>query len=151
MQTRVLVTDVYVAGQRFLAGTTPPEQYARRITNPAAWGYVVEEEVTKVIAQPQPGNTEPPQPRPGPTPPEQPESGGAGARLSQEPHDPPTVVVDGDQGKPALLKAPPRSGKGSGIDAWEAYAAVHGVHPHPGAERAEIIAACEQAGLIDPA
>lgn len=146
---RVLATDVYVAGQRYAAGTTPPDEIARRITNPAAWGYVVEEEVTKVIAQPQPGNTEPPAPRPGPTPIEVPESGGAGARLTPQLDDPQVKVVEDEE--KSRLKAPPRSGKGSGIDAWEAFAAVHGVHTDPGAERAEIIAACEQAGLIESA
>ncbi|MGA5869257.1 hypothetical protein [Streptomyces cinereoruber] len=45
---------------------------------------------------------------------------------------------------------PPRSGRGSGIDAWRKYAEDNGVEYDTHASREEIIAAAEQAGLIEP-
>ncbi|GAA3750909.1 hypothetical protein [Micromonospora maritima] len=50
---------------------------------------------------------------------------------------------------PARIPAPPRSGRGSGADAWEAFAKASGVEFDADATRDEIIAACEQAGVIE--
>ncbi|GGM27099.1 hypothetical protein GCM10011608_09860 [Micromonospora sonchi] len=50
---------------------------------------------------------------------------------------------------PSLPPSPPRSGKGSGLDAWQAYANVAGVSYPADASRADIIAACVDAGVID--
>lgn len=47
-------------------------------------------------------------------------------------------------------QAPPRSGRGSGIDAWRRFAEKNGVEYDTHASREEIIAACEQAGVIEP-
>ncbi|MET0701710.1 MAG: hypothetical protein ABWY93_18825 [Mycobacterium sp.] len=164
---RVLRTDVYVAGRRFLAGSTPPDAYARRITNPQAWqdggDFLVDRLIdqdpelievldvtgpvpnsndtsqagdnTNVVALEPTGVTGGPEPRPGPST----GANTAGAGPAPEPEPAPR------------LNAPPRSGKGSGTDAWEAFARVHGVALTEGFDRGDIIAACEAAGLVDPA
>lgn len=49
---------------------------------------------------------------------------------------------------PAAVSPPPRSGKGSGIEAWRAYARALRVPVPDGAERADIITACEKAGHL---
>jgi hypothetical protein len=46
-------------------------------------------------------------------------------------------------------QAPPRSGRGSGVEAWRAFAQGHGVGLDDGMSREDIIAACEQAGLVE--
>lgn len=45
--------------------------------------------------------------------------------------------------------APPRSGRGSGVDAWRAYAARTDLDVADDASREDIIAAAEDAGLIE--
>jgi hypothetical protein len=47
-------------------------------------------------------------------------------------------------------EAPPRSGRGSGVEAWRAYAEQHDVEVAAEASREEIIAACEAAELVEP-
>ncbi|MFD3517710.1 hypothetical protein [Streptomyces sp. NPDC058657] len=49
-----------------------------------------------------------------------------------------------DQGQ-----APPRSGRGSGVEAWRAFATQHDVEVADDATREDIIAACEAAGVIE--
>ncbi|MCT9142941.1 hypothetical protein [Streptomyces violarus] len=46
-------------------------------------------------------------------------------------------------------EAPPRSGRGSGIEAWRAYAEQNDLDVAPDASREDIIAAAEGAGLIE--
>ncbi|MFB7594296.1 hypothetical protein [Streptomyces sp. NPDC056160] len=46
--------------------------------------------------------------------------------------------------------APPRSGRGSGVDAWRAFAEQHEVEVAADASREDIIAACEAAELVEP-
>ncbi len=63
---------------------------------------------------------------------------------------PPSAEPGGNEDgvRPPLPPAPPRAGRGSGLDAWQAFAAAAQV-PYPeGASRADIITACEQAGVI---
>ncbi len=144
---RRLRTDVYVAGLCYEAGSTPDDDIARKITNPLAWEDDVTSPVpnsndtshigdgTRVVAEPPPGPSGGPEPRPAANP-----ADTAGEEQTQE----------FSQGE-ARLSAPPRSGRGSGTDAWEAFANVHGVDLPPDADRSEIIAACERAGLVDPA
>lgn len=43
---------------------------------------------------------------------------------------------------------PARSGKGSGIEAWRSFAESKGVGVDSGMSRDDIIAACEQAGVL---
>jgi hypothetical protein len=46
-------------------------------------------------------------------------------------------------------EAPPRSGRGSGIDAWRRFAEQNGVGIDSDMSREEIIAAAEDAGLVE--
>lgn len=69
---------------------------------------------------------------------------------TDSPDTPSAPAETGEVAAPAAASPPPRSGKGSGIEAWRAYArAVHVAVPD-GAERADIITACEKAGHIPP-
>ncbi|WP_125262320.1 hypothetical protein [Streptomyces alboflavus] len=45
---------------------------------------------------------------------------------------------------------PPRSGRGSGIEAWRAFAEQHKVEVATDASREDIIAAAESAGVVEP-
>ncbi|SDL33088.1 hypothetical protein [Streptomyces indicus] len=56
---------------------------------------------------------------------------------------------DGDQA-PAPSEAPPRSGRGSGVEAWRKFAEQHDVEVPADATREDVIAACEAAGVIEP-
>ncbi|WP_405911362.1 hypothetical protein OG529_04390 [Streptomyces longwoodensis] len=56
---------------------------------------------------------------------------------------------DQDQGQ-GEGEAPPRSGRGSGIEAWRAFAEEHGVGIDEGMTRDDVIAACEAAGVVEP-
>lgn len=55
--------------------------------------------------------------------------------------------VGAAQSGPAAGGVPPRSGKGSGADAWAAYAAANGVPVAPDATRDDVIAALDAAGI----
>lgn len=46
-------------------------------------------------------------------------------------------------------EAPPRSGKGSSVEAWRAFAERKGVDVDQDASREDVIAACETAGFIE--
>ncbi|MFF5285191.1 hypothetical protein [Streptomyces sp. NPDC013171] len=48
------------------------------------------------------------------------------------------------------VEVPPRSGRGSGIDAWRAFLADHEINVDADASREDMIAAAEQAGLVEP-
>ena len=50
---------------------------------------------------------------------------------------------------PAPVEAPPRSGRGSGVDAWRAFAEQHELDVDADATREDIIAAAEAAELIE--
>lgn len=45
---------------------------------------------------------------------------------------------------------PPRSGRGSGVEAWRTFAEQHGVGTDSDMSREDIIAACEAAGVVEP-
>lgn len=47
------------------------------------------------------------------------------------------------------VEAPPRSGGGSGVDAWRAFAEQNGVGVDSDMSREDIIAAAEDAGVVD--
>lgn len=49
----------------------------------------------------------------------------------------------------AAASEPPRSGKGSGRDAWAAYAASHGVEVGDDVSRDDIMAALSERGVIE--
>lgn len=71
------------------------------------------------------------------------------------PATPPSTDEDDDEpvevtepARPSLPPPPPRSGRGSGLDAWQAYADIAEVPYAPDGRRDDIIAACVAAGLI---
>lgn len=65
--------------------------------------------------------------------------------------DPEAAAGDGDDlAPPTLLQEPPRSGRGSGVDAWRAYAEQEDVDVAPEASREDVIAALESAGVVQP-
>lgn len=110
------------------------DDIAERFTNPAVWGEAKEpkdskaspqgEETVKapVVAAPGDGDvTSPESPEPAPTP--------------SEPAKP-------------TLPVPPRSGAGSGIAAWKAFADANDVQYGEDDSRDEIIEACEKAKVI---
>jgi hypothetical protein len=143
---RVLRTDVYVGGLCWPAGSVPPPGIADRITNQQAWTEVPDAE----------SDTEAPTPADPPAPPvviepvpEQPNDDAGDDLVIGE-----VVADDGSPSDPLppgapSVQAPPRSGRGSGIEAWREFALLNDVDVRAGAERAEIIAACEDAGLLD--
>lgn len=67
--------------------------------------------------------------------------------------EPPAVVVsplaesDEQVGTTTATTVPARAGKGSGKEAWVAYAAANGVQHDPDASRDEIVSAVESAGV----
>ncbi|MEV8394828.1 MULTISPECIES: hypothetical protein [unclassified Streptomyces] len=57
--------------------------------------------------------------------------------------------ADQDDGHGGDFEAPPRSGRGSGVEAWRAFAEQHDVEVAADASREDIIAACEAAGVVE--
>jgi len=119
---RRLATWVVLDGKAYGPHSDLTPEQAARITNPLAWG----------DDPPPPDTTAATSSGPGPS--TMFHTGG------DEPADP----------HPAAQMAPPRAGRGSSVEAWQAFAAAHDVDIPPGADRAAIIAACEHAGLLDP-
>lgn len=146
---RVLRTDVHLGGKVYRAGSTPEPQIAERISNPRAWteaGDTTEQSAVSPAPAPQLTEPVPEQPNPAGTGADQ---AAAGVQTGAAAGDP-TAAADPPLPEAApLLKAPPRSGKGSGLDAWQAYASGYGVDVAPDADRGDIIAACQRAGLLD--
>lgn len=48
----------------------------------------------------------------------------------------------------STAEAPPRAGRGSGLEPWQRFAEAHGVGVDSGMARDDVIAACESAGVI---
>jgi len=69
------------------------------------------------------------------------------AEDSPRPPDPGNSGGVADAEKATGDSPPPKVGKGSGQDAWVAYAKAHGVHPAEGDKREDIIAALDAAGV----
>lgn len=67
----------------------------------------------------------------------------------EDENEPAEVAEPAPASKPPLPPPPPRAGRGSGLDAWQAFANVAEVVYAPDAGRNDIIAACERAGVID--
>ncbi len=154
----ILATDVYVGGRCYSAGSEPPPQIADRITNPSAWrdAPAGDPGQTPAVTEPVPE-----QPNPGPgddtrigevdtEPDREPEPPHAPPEPSPEQDPPPAPPAPSPEPEP-LPEAPPRSGKGSGIEAWREFARATNTAVEPDADRAQIIAACETAGLLDDA
>lgn len=60
------------------------------------------------------------------------------------------VPAQDAEGSGGDVEAPPRSGRGSGVDAWLAFAEQHGVGTDSDMSRDDVIAACEAAGVVAP-
>ncbi|MBQ1047860.1 hypothetical protein KBX50_05225 [Micromonospora sp. C51] len=136
-----LASTVHVGGRSYGPDDEVPDDVARRVTNPKAWegGKAPFTAEGGVVYGPgsQPVDRTNPQ---------------ATREYAMTP-DEVAAATDGDGDGDGAIKvpAPPRAGKGSGADAWAAFAATQGVQVDEGASRDEIIAACEQAGVIEPA
>lgn len=63
--------------------------------------------------------------------------------------EPPVGFEEPAARKPADTAAPPRSGRGSGLEAWRTFAEQHGVGTDSDMSREDIIAACEAAGAVE--
>lgn len=65
---------------------------------------------------------------------------------------PETVDEDTNPGpkEPAPVEAPPRSGRGSGVDAWRAYAEANGYDTDDEMSRDDVIALLEREGVVEP-
>ncbi|WP_329032256.1 hypothetical protein OIE71_04750 [Streptomyces sp. NBC_01725] len=58
----------------------------------------------------------------------------------------PVIEPDDDQGG----DVPPRSGRGSGVEAWRTFAEKNNVGTDSDMSREDIIAACERDGVVEP-
>lgn len=85
------------------------------------------------------------------------ERSGAGAERTAGPAATTDTGSDDDQAAATAeaetqterVPAPPRAGRGSGRDAWEAFLRASGHDVDPNATRDDLIVAAEQAGLVD--
>lgn len=130
MAARELTAVVVMGGEVYGPGyiNPPPDVIAQAITNPACWG---EETSDSDDDSPQGGEPETPQ---------DPEPSGPAVPTEPTPTEPePTSPT---------LPVPPRSGAGSGIGAWRAFADSRKVQYPANASRDDIIQACAQAKVI---
>lgn len=118
-----LARRIYASGQWYGPDDEVPAEVARAITNPKAW----EGGQLPTFADMADGADTAPE-------------GGS---------DDETTTPDAGVEQPMRLPAPARSGRGSGRDAWEAYLKANNVQVTPGASREDLIAAAEDAGLVD--
>lgn len=127
---RQLAKAVVVRGRKgdvlFLPGQNVPEWAQKLITNPHAWGPDDEQD-------------------------EQPLSEADDVDSDVDDVDEDGIETDdddpGDPESTEEMAVPPKSGTGSGKDAWLAYAASHDVEVDDSASRDVIIAALDEAGV----
>lgn len=133
MGARELTAVVVMGGEVYGPGyiNPPPADVAEQITNPGAWG---EEKPVTGSDSPQGGQTE------EPATPSAPPATPAPTEPALTPAPEPPPAQDNEP--------PPRSGAGSGVEAWRAFATAKGVAYPAGAKREDIIAACENAKVI---
>ncbi|SFK73178.1 hypothetical protein [Streptomyces pini] len=55
-----------------------------------------------------------------------------------------------DPGAPSTVEAPPRSGRGSGVEAWRRFAEANGYDTDDEMSRDDVIALLERNGVIEP-
>ncbi|MFD8496334.1 hypothetical protein [Amycolatopsis sp. NPDC059657] len=133
LRTTVHVTDDAGATHVFGPYSAVPDWATEKITNPKVWEVEPERGQASIITEP------PPAPPADPVP-----AAAADEAVQQQP------VGDGDQSPAAAptepLPEPPRSGKGSGADAWREYAMSTGWFDSVSedANREEIIAAVDE-------
>lgn len=137
MAGRALSCTVILDGTAWRADTVPPPAVAARIRNPQCWA---DAEATEPA-----GPTEPVSAVPEAEPPAQEPAQGVAAE--SDPAVPEVVETPSTAGPPPVA-APPRSGAGSGLPAWRAFGQARDVDFERDATRDEIIAACEEAGVL---
>jgi hypothetical protein len=118
LQSYVHVADEEGRHGVFGPGDDVPEWAAARITNPKAWKDGVLPDVAEQTAAEDPG------------------TGGGEPTTTAE------AQTGGGQGS-TELQEPPRSGAGSGLEAWVEYAKALGYEVAEGAKRDDIIAAID--------
>jgi hypothetical protein len=126
----VVIVDGTVYGPGYL--NPPPDDVAKTITNPAAWG---EESEDNSDGSPQ-----------GDEPVEAPVVASPGDGDVTSP-DTPEPITPSEPPKPTIPE-PPRSGAGSGIGAWRTFADANDVDYGADDSRDEIIDACKKAKVI---
>jgi hypothetical protein len=126
----VIGTDVYGPGYI----NPPPDDVAKTITSPAAWGEAKESDDSEGSPQGEEPVEAPVVAAPG--------DGDVTSPDSPEPTPPPS-----EPAKPTV-PVPPRSGAGSGVAAWRAFADANDVDYSAEDSRDEIIEACEKAKVI---
>jgi hypothetical protein len=129
LRTTVHVTDENGATRIFEAGQDVPDWAATQITNPDVW----EGELPPHLQ----GEQDPSQPPETPSAP-------VGAMPPHAQGTPVAAQSETGSGEP------PRSGKGSGKEAWAAYADSLGVDVPGDASRDDIVAHLVERGLIEP-
>ena len=148
---------VHVAGQVFMPGDVPPADVAALIRNPHAWEVTDEPDVAADGAVdpalgggPAAGGAGQPGDRGGTDDP------GEDPDQDEDPDDPAQdheqddAQQQQDQTADVVGEPPPRAGRGSSATAWQRFADANGVQVAEGASQRDIIAACEQAGVIPP-
>lgn len=130
-QQRHLAAWVIIDGQAFGPEHDLPADIAARITNPHAWPPDVPALADVPAGSAIDGS----------------DADMPGLMASAKSSSIPRVTNDRAAPRDAAVP-PPRSGKGSGADAWKAYAHAVNVDIEANADRGEIIAACERAGRI---
>ena len=151
MAARELIAVVVTGGVVYGPGykNPPPDDVAATITNPSVWGEASDVDVPAadrpVLVEPVEHPHDVPL-VPGAEPDSEP------GEAPAEPHTPePAVDTPAAPAEPVKVdedEVPPRSGKGSGLTAWKAFADAHGVSYPEDASRDDIILACEEAKLI---
>lgn len=142
MAARELVAVVVYGGDVYGPGyiNPPPDDVAKVITNPACWGDPKADPADESAPGGQteePAAETPPPATPAPT---EPVVTPAPVPVSEPPVPTPEPAP--------IVEVPPRSGRGSGIDAWRAFAQAAGVTTPADATRDDIIEACEKAKVI---
>lgn len=139
MAPKTLQRTVYVTGDdgavtQYDAGTEYSEKLGEKITNPSAWG----------DGEPQPAAAAAEE-----TGGEQTSEETGGEQTPEETGDDAAGIEDG--GSAEELTEPPRSGRGSGREAWATYAEQKfDIAVPEGTDRDEIVAFLEERGLIEP-
>lgn len=111
------------------------DDIAERFTNPAVWGEAKESKGSDASAQDDEGTVKAPV------------VAAPGDGDVTSPESPEPTPAPSEPAKPTV-PVPPRSGAGSGINAWKAFADANDVQYGADDSRDEIIEACEKAKVI---
>jgi len=143
--------SVFIDGVLYEKGSVPPDEVIPKVgSHMWADGYTP----PPVSNGPEIATEQPDPPPAGPEVASEGDLDGPVPPASSEPDPGDTPPPAGDEptaapaASPTPVKAPNRSGQGSSLTAWQAFAAANDVDVHAEAERHEVIEACEKAGLI---